>query len=62
MCNNHSRKTIMKYCAFVALIIVASCNNSNQNVKQKDVGVIEAYEPKDSITFPHAIHNENYRL
>ena len=41
------------------LIIVSACNDAGDIISPGNVGVIEEYEPKDSITFPHEIHSLN---
>ncbi len=48
----------MKQLFLFLLLITTSCNGTGSQKTLKDKGVVEAYEPTDSITFPHAIHND----
>lgn len=48
----------MKQLFLFFLLIATSCNYTEPQKIIKDKGVVEAYEPTDSIEFPHAIHND----
>jgi hypothetical protein len=48
----------MKQLFLFILLLATSCKGTESQKPLKDKGVIEAYEPKDSISFPHAIHND----
>lgn len=52
----------MKQLFLFLLLITTSCNGTGSQKTLKDKGVVEAYEPTDSITFPHAIHNEQQKF
>ncbi len=49
----------MKNSIILLLLIITACNSSGIKKSHVEVEIIEAYEPKDSITFPHEIHYEN---